>query len=1837
MDEFEKTILGIFGGKPSNGITPPQRGLYGEGVTRWRDTVDAAATEYGVDSDFVLGVMNQESRGREDALSPKGAMGPMQLMPATAQALEVDDPWDPEKNIRGGTKLLGMLVTKYGDKRKALAAYNWGEPGLDRAVEKYGDQWDQHLPDETRDYIEKIQNTTPLEVDFDSMIAGIYGIPMPEQQEPAVPAPVDISAAPAPAVVKPSPVASATPEITKDSLMFSTAPADQRGGTGMHRDIMEPPEMVAERYQATGQSESALESFLQQLESAATYRKDPEALTAGRFQANPVASAIGTGVGMVAPALVGGQAIIKSAQSIPQVTQLVAKYGKGGKAAFDALSRMSIAGGDYTARFHEDLTSKDEAVRNKAIAGLLATVAASGASVAPEILKSGWWQPILQGITGGATNVAAQAVTGENPLAPEAAATTIFQTVLGGVFGLSMAKGAKAPVRNLRPQEAPAPAATVKTGPDDGGPVPEQALKPQEPAKIRDEDIALNRALIKRLEAQAKETNEPEAISEVEKAATETKNWENNAGKDYIWTEGLPIEESRYVKRGTPEELEYQSRLAAIRDEEAAISAAGVDRSPFGKSRAIPRTEPGEQPAAAVERGAVPTEKLQRGLPEEVQRAAEPKNAEREFVDALSEDQISRLTDPTADISDIDFSNAPKGFREEIDLQREENGRAMEAYSRDQEKDLKADRQSEFTIESINKNLGRWDGLSDSEKIVKAERILRNLSENDKATLGIERDWDTGLYNENDLVAKIEDFRSKQYSENSKANAERRRLAAAKKQQETPNIFRQDLRVSESSESMSGFGYDIRSGKYGIDIDALDLQLDAIENKISRGTFDTSQLQQTEINKFPTNNFSEIKKIFEKNPTRALKSLREQINKGADNGAQMRQEKEIETPNQWPEPAPKPGEKRAAIMLNGEVYTGTSHAMAMEKAFKATPKPDPKSLVEGLFVQDGVVLNRDGTPYQTTMKGFEDTRKPYEIEQARLEQERKASQRENPLEGTMFDQNEMEARATKQEDMFTSGLSPEEKIRSMEKEPAATVMGGVKYDPTGRGNLPKYAENINIDRIGSDYDVKRAIHDIAAEYRTSIKENKGPKAPHEETIKLSEQIGLSKEALLNRRRGEVWDRARTLAARDLHIKAVERLIQKKNDLLKKRSDGTVTEQDMLDFLLEEKRVAAIQAEITGLASEAGRLLESFKILSQGKRAKETFEDIRSKIEGGKSTEAILDALSKIDDSDISTISKFIRRANKTNLAEKINRFYIESILSAIPTDEANIAGNVVFTSMRTFLERPATAIAEKFVAPIQGRKPQIVLSETKHEAAGLIDAITPAWKAFVKTLLTGEQRFFPKPTEKLATKSASKLAAFLPTRRLVAEDEFFKTIAFGAKIRAVAYRRAKADGLSGKKMDEKIAEIVKNPELYPEEYAEAWNEAKYRTFTDSPGSITKAIDKIRKAIPLKLGYYVVPFLNTPVKILKAAMERIPVTGEISLAIKASRGLKGKEVSEEIGKLIPSHLIAIPIVALARSGLITGAGPSKKEEKNVWLKTHQPYSVKIGDAYYSYERFDPISSIVGMVADFSMLDMTEENQDQALEIATRIGNSIKQNILNKSFFTQLDALVSAAQEPGKYGERFIANIAGAAVPNIVARGAESVDPYVRERGSFKEIIQARVPGASKDLFPKRDIWGQPIERGKTGIAASISPVRVGKISSEKADKVLNDLKMSVGDPSREIFKVKLNAQQYDDYKRLSGKYAFEEVSRYVESPRFKSVDEERKKAAISDMFSTSRERAASEIIRRYGLIDARQRILSSKKPANELFAELKKEGINVNRAYFYKLYNMRNKTGGTKER
>jgi soluble lytic murein transglycosylase-like protein len=91
------------------------------------EMVEAAARRHGLDPELVRAVVAVESGFRPDAVSPKGAQGLMQLMPATAKSLGVKDALDPFSNVDGGTRYLRMLVTRYGgDLNRALAAYNAG-------------------------------------------------------------------------------------------------------------------------------------------------------------------------------------------------------------------------------------------------------------------------------------------------------------------------------------------------------------------------------------------------------------------------------------------------------------------------------------------------------------------------------------------------------------------------------------------------------------------------------------------------------------------------------------------------------------------------------------------------------------------------------------------------------------------------------------------------------------------------------------------------------------------------------------------------------------------------------------------------------------------------------------------------------------------------------------------------------------------------------------------------------------------------------------------------------------------------------------------------------------------------------------------------------------------------------------------------------------------------------------------------------------------------------------------------------------------------------------------------------------------------------------------------------------------------------------------------------------------------------------------------------------------------------------------------------------------------------------------------------------------------------
>ncbi|MGC4116438.1 MAG: lytic transglycosylase domain-containing protein [Myxococcales bacterium] len=115
-------------------ITAPLEFAPSKNTADYDAHIQEACALYRIPPALVRAVMATESSFNPKAISPKGAMGLMQLMPGTAAEMFVADPWDPKQNIHGGVRYLRVLANQFnGDMVRIVAAYNAGPEAVKRA------------------------------------------------------------------------------------------------------------------------------------------------------------------------------------------------------------------------------------------------------------------------------------------------------------------------------------------------------------------------------------------------------------------------------------------------------------------------------------------------------------------------------------------------------------------------------------------------------------------------------------------------------------------------------------------------------------------------------------------------------------------------------------------------------------------------------------------------------------------------------------------------------------------------------------------------------------------------------------------------------------------------------------------------------------------------------------------------------------------------------------------------------------------------------------------------------------------------------------------------------------------------------------------------------------------------------------------------------------------------------------------------------------------------------------------------------------------------------------------------------------------------------------------------------------------------------------------------------------------------------------------------------------------------------------------------------------------------------------------------------------------------
>ena len=729
------------------------------------------------------------------------------------------------------------------------------------------------------------------------------------------------------------------------------------------------------------------------------------------------------------------------------------------------------------------------------------------------------------------------------------------------------------------------------------------------------------------------------------------------------------------------------------------------------------------------------------------------------------------------------------------------------------------------------------------------------------------------------------------------------------------------------------------------------------------------------------------------------------------------------------------------------------------------------------------------------------------------------------------------------------------------------------YEEWGE-NAPRIAGNLRLDKLDSPQSIKRALvstHARVGGFDAATRR----RITHAETEQLASELGMTADDLLQRRKGQAFNAEEALAARQILAKSGNELVNMARRVSSQENPG---DEALASFREAWTRHVAIQEQVAGATAEAGRALSAFRMTADARAVRgQVLASMAQGPHGGDRMRAVADMI--LDNaSDPASMNKIAAQAIKPKFRDKLVELYYNSILSGPQTHVVNMVGN----TLTALGQLPEHAVAAALGAPrarLASGADRVLFSEVGARAVGMIQGAREGLREASRTMVTGHSSDLVTKVEAQETNAISGLKGSIirtPTRALSAEDEFFKAIARRMELSGLAVRRAQSEGLRGAEARSRVAQLVASP---PDDLlAKSFDYGRYLTFQRQLGPIGQSISRMTQAAPLlKL---IVPFVRTPTNILKFALERSPAAPILKewrsdiVAGGARRDLAAAKM------MIGSGVMALALEMTAR-GAITGGGPADENAKGLMRADGwQPYSLKVGDKYYSYQRLDPYSTTLGVAADFADLQshMSDKQKD---EVAGLLVASTLKNLGNKTWFSGLSDLSDAINDPGRYGPSYIRNrLSSVVVPAIVAQGARANDPVLRDAKSILDSIRSRVPGLSSSLLPRRDVLGQEI-RNEGGLGPDIvSPIWTSKARRDPVVRALLDSRAQLSKPTSKVRGRELSPAEYDRYQVEAGSTTRSYLSDLIDGPGYRSVDVDERKDAL-EAAATKARRVARE--------------------------------------------------------
>ncbi len=748
--------------------------------------------------------------------------------------------------------------------------------------------------------------------------------------------------------------------------------------------------------------------------------------------------------------------------------------------------------------------------------------------------------------------------------------------------------------------------------------------------------------------------------------------------------------------------------------------------------------------------------------------------------------------------------------------------------------------------------------------------------------------------------------------------------------------------------------------------------------------------------------------------------------------------------------------------------------------------------------------------------------------------------------------------------------------------------------------------NLNLHNVDDPEQVSRLVQAMAT--RVRINPATREVVTNEETRLLARDLGTTPERLLSWQRGRGLPTAEEIyAMRAMVHNGRKRLVD-----LARRTRGA-SDADVARFHNMVVAQARLEAQLAGVTRETGRALQQYRMIAEA--GDDTSQAIKAYLRGagGRETvEEMAEAVQRIAD-DPGAFGTFVREAPRVRKRDMINELWVNSLLSGPKTHVVNFVSNALTA---------AYALPEQALAATFGRllrtPERVLVREVGARAAGLIEGSREGLAAMRQAWRTGE------PLDGVSKVEARNYQAIpgragriirTPTRALTAADEFWKAVNRRAATNALAFRRA-TRAATPEARRARYQELRYDPDKRLRDYAD--EQALYYTF-QTPLKGGRHLQNLANDWPgVK---FILPFVRTPINLLRFAAERNVATAWMFKEFRQAMRAGGVARDEALARVTLGTGLSAWMVYEAANGRLTGAGPSDPREREALLNSGwQPYSVRIGDRWVSYQRFDPFSMLIGAAADFAELGRftTEEEGDR---FASAIGVAIARNITSRTWLSGLSDFFNALSDPERHGERFFqrlassfvvpaisAHAAGALDPNLRStetpgtEGGDLLDSFVDEMRGVLNAVRARLPIVSHSLDVRLNVWGEPIRRGSgegtvtpgSAVYDFLSPVVSTRQSDSPMLREFARLRAPVSRPQRSITinreRVRLTPEQYQAYIELSGQPARRYFEEYVRSDSWRSMNDEERREFIRETMEDFRAQARDRLRERFPALD-----------------------------------------------